>query len=316
MAPGKNIGAAQPLTGGQVDSIMFGKIKNDAAAFIRTIAKKRNRNIEWADNAVRRSYSYSETEALQDTVIDLIAKNDAELLKRIDGKKIALNSGEVVLRTAAAKVETYEMGFIEKLLNIISDPNIAYILLMLGFYGIMFELYSPGSILPGIIGVISLILAFYSLQTLPVNYAGLALIAFALLLFILEIKIVSHGVLAIGGIISLILGSMMLIRTGSGDIGRISWTVIISTTAVTALFFLFVIGMGIKAQRLKPSTGINALIDETGVANEILNPSGMVLVHGELWQAESLSGEINKGEKVRVKDMRGFKLFVEKVSNV
>ena len=316
MAPGTNIGAAHPVTSGEIDSVMYGKITNDAAAFIRTIAKKRNRNIEWADNAVRRSYSYSETEALQDSVIDLIAKNDAELLKMIDGKRIALNSGEITLHTASAKIETYEMGFIEKLLNIISDPNIAYILLMLGFYGIMFELYSPGTILPGILGVISLILAFYSLQTLPVNYAGVALIAFALLLFILEIKIVSHGVLAIGGIISLLLGSMMLIRTGSGDIGKISWTVIISTTAVTALFFLFVIGMGIRAQRLKPTTGINALVDETGVANEILSPSGMVLVHGELWQAESLSGEINKGEKIRVKNMKGFKLFVEKAPNV
>jgi len=314
MTPGTNIGAAHPVTGGQIDSVMYGKITNDAAAFIRTIAKKRNRNIEWADNAVRRSYSYSETEALQDSVIDLIAKNDGELLKMIDGKKIELNSGEVTLHTASAKIEIYEMGFIEKLLNIISDPNIAYILLMLGFYGIMFELYSPGTILPGVLGVISLILAFYSLQTLPVNYAGVALIAFALLLFILEIKIVSHGILAIGGTISLLLGSMMLIRTGSGDIGRISWTVIISTTAVTALYFLFVIGMGIKAQRLKPATGLNALVDETGIANEVLNPSGMVLVHGELWQAESLSGEIIKGEKVRVKDLRGFKLFVEKVS--
>ena len=316
MAPGTNIGAAHPVTSGEIDSVMYGKITNDAAAFIRTIAKKRNRNIEWADNAVRRSYSFSETEALQDSVIDLIAKNDAELLRMIDGKRIGLNSGEITLHTASAKIETYEMGFIEKLLNIISDPNIAYILLMLGFYGIMFELYSPGTILPGILGVISLILAFYSLQTLPVNYAGVALIAFALLLFILEIKIVSHGVLAIGGIISLLLGSMMLIRTGSGDIGKISWTVIISTTAVTALFFLFVIGMGIRAQRLKPTTGINALVDETGVANEILSPSGMVLVHGELWQAESLSGEINKGEKIRVKNMKGFKLFVEKAPNV
>jgi len=311
MAPGTNIGAAHPVTSGEIDSVMYGKITNDAAAFIRTIAKKRNRNIEWADNAVRRSYSYSETEALQDSVIDLIAKNDAELLRMIDGKRIGLNSGEITLHTASAKIETYEMGFIEKLLNIISDPNIAYILLMLGFYGIMFELYSPGTILPGILGVISLILAFYSLQTLPVNYAGVALIAFALLLFILEIKIVSHGVLAIGGIISLLLGSMMLIRTGSGDIGKISWTVIISTTAVTALFFLFVIGMGIRAQRLKPTTGINALVDETGVANEILSPSGMVLVHGELWQAESLSGEINKGEKIIVKERKNLKLFVE-----
>jgi membrane-bound serine protease (ClpP class) len=187
---------------------------------------------------------------------------------------------------------------------------------MLGFYGIMFELYSPGTILPGIIGVISLILAFYSLQTLPVNYAGMALIGFALLLFLLEIKIASHGVLAIGGIISLILGSMMLMRTGSGEVGRISWTVVISATAVTTLFFLFVIGMGIKAQRLKPVTGAAALIDKIGLANETLDPKGMVLIHGELWQSESLSGVINKGEKIRVKEMQGFKLFVEKVSEV
>jgi len=265
---------------------------------------------------VRRSYSYSETEALQDTVIDLIAKNDAELLKLVDGKKVELSSGDVVLQTKAASVETYQMGFVEKLLNIISDPNIAYILLMLGFYGLMFELYNPGSTLPGIVGVICLILAFYSLHTLPINYAGLALIIFALLLFLLEIKIASHGVLAIGGIISLLLGSMMLIRTGSGDIGRISWSVIISATVVTALFFLFVIGMGLKAQRLKPTTGSEALVGETGVAKEILNPAGMVMVHGELWQAESITGEINAGDKIRIKSMQGFKVFVEKVAEV
>lgn len=317
MAPGTNIGAAHPVTGQtETDSIMMGKITNDAAAFIRTIAKKRHRNIEWAENAVRHSFSYSETEALEDSVIDLIAANDAELLKMVDGRKVELNSGIVTLHTASAKVETYDMSFIEKLLNIISDPNIAYILMMLGFYGIMFELYSPGTILPGVIGVISLILAFYSLQTLPVNYAGVALIIFALVLFLLEIKIASHGILAIGGIISLILGSMMLIRTGSGEVGRISWTVIISAAAVTALFFLFIIGMGIKAQKRKPTTGISTIIGQIGTANETLNPTGMVLAHGELWQAESLSGEIRKGEKVLIKNMQGFKLFVEKVSEV
>jgi membrane-bound serine protease (ClpP class) len=318
MAPGTNIGAAHPVTGqgAETDSIMSGKITNDAAAFIRTIAHKRNRNVQWAENAVRRSYSYSETEALEDTVIDLIAKNDAELLQMVDGKKAEVSSGMTTLHTKSAIIETYEMGFIEKLLNIISDPNIAYILLMLGFYGLMFELYNPGSTLPGIVGVICLILAFYSLHTLPINYAGLALILFGLLLFILEIKIASHGVLAIGGIISLLLGSMMLIRTGSGDVGRISWTVIISSTVVTALFFFFVIGMGLRAQRLKPTTGMNALVGELGTANELLKPSGMVLVHGELWQAESMSGDIGKGEKIRVKDMEGFKLFVEKVPEV
>jgi membrane-bound serine protease (ClpP class) len=157
------------------------------------------------------------------------------------------------------------------------------------------------------------VLAFYSLNTLPINYAGLALILFALLLFILEIKITSHGVLAIGGIVSLLLGSMMLIRRGAGAVGQISWTVIIATTAVTALFFLFVIGMGLKAQRLKPVTGSESMIGETGEVREKLNPSGMVFLHGELWQAESLRGEIKQGEKIRVTGMKGFKLFVEKV---
>jgi len=314
MTQGTNIGAAHPVSlQGKMDSTMSEKSTNDAVAWIRTIAEKRNRNLDWAEEAVRKSVSITATAALQQKVIDLIANDDKELLQSLDGSRVELKSGPVILHTKSAKVETFEMGFIEKLLNIISDPNIAYILLMLGFYGLMFELYSPGAIFPGIVGVICLILAFYSLHTLPVNYAGLALIIFALLLFILEIKIVSHGVLAIGGIISLLLGSMMLIRTGSGEIGRISWSVIISTVVVTALFFLFVIGMGLKAQRLKPFTGIESLIGETGEARELLNPSGMVLLHGELWQAESVSGEIDIGEKIRVQRMQGFKLFVEKV---
>ena len=205
------------------------------------------------------------------------------------------------------------MSFIEKLLNILSDPNITYIILMLGFYGLMFELYNPGSILPGIVGVICLVLALYSLNTLPINFAGLALILFALLLFILEIKIASHGVLAIGGVVSLLLGSMMLIRRDAGAIGQLSWTVIISTTIVTTLFFLFIIGMGLKAQRLKPVTGTESMMGEIGEAKEELNPLGMIFLHGELWQAESLSGAIHPGEKIRVKSMHGFKLFVEKV---
>jgi membrane-bound serine protease (ClpP class) len=313
MTQGTNIGAAHPVSmQGGMDTTMSEKVTNDAVAFIRTIAEKRNGNMEWAEEAVRKSVSITATVALQQKIIDVIANDDKELLQMIDGRNVELRSGTVTLHTSKASIDEFKMGFIEKLLNIISDPNIAYILLMLGFYGLMFELYNPGSVFPGVIGGICLILAFYSMHTLPINYAGLALILFALVLFLLEVKIVSHGVLAIGGIISLLLGSMMLIRTGSGDIGRISWSVIISATAITSLFFLFVIGMGIKAQRLKPVTGFDALINETGISQEKLNPAGMVLVHGELWQAESVSGEINKGEKIRVKDMQGFKLFVEK----
>ena len=314
MTQGTNIGAAHPV-GMQsgMDTTMSEKVTNDAVAFIRTIAEKRNRNTDWAENAVRNSVSVTATVALQQKIIDLIANDDEELLQELDGRNVQLNSGTVILHTKAAKVQEYEMSFIEKLLNILSDPNIAYILLMLGFYGLMFELYSPGLILPGIVGVICLVLAFYSLNTLPINYAGLALIVFALLLFILEIKIVSHGVLAIGGIVSLLLGSMMLIRRGAGAIGQISWTVIISSTVVTTLFFLFVIGMGIRAQRLKPFTGSESMIGETGEAKEELNPLGMVFLHGELWQAESVSGVIQQGEKIRVKTMKGFKLFVERI---
>jgi len=314
MTQGTNIGAAHPVgMQGGMDTTMTEKVTNDAVAFIRTIAEKRNRNGEWAENAVRNSVSVTATVALQQKIIDLIANDNEELLQELDGRTVQLNSGSVTLHTKSVKVTEFEMSFIEKLLNILSDPNIAYILLMLGFYGLMFELYSPGAILPGIVGVICLVLAFYSLNTLPINYAGLALILFALLLFILEIKIVSHGVLAIGGVISLLLGSMMLIRRDAGAIGQLSWTVIIASTVVTTLFFLFVIGMGLKAQRMKPVTGSESMIGETGEAKEELNPLGMVFLHGELWQAESVGGSIPSGEKIRVRSMKGFKLFVEKV---
>lgn len=315
MAPGTNIGAAHPVTmQGQMDTTMNEKVTNDAAAFIRTIAEKRNRNMVWAERAVRRSYSYTETEALQDSAIDLIAKNEQELLAMIDGKVVKLSSGTKTLHTSSATIAEHKMSFLEKMLDIISDPNIAYILLLLGMYGVLFELYSPGAILPGIVGVIALILSFYSMHTLPVNYAGLALIVFAIILFLLEIKIVSHGVLAIGGIISLLLGSMMLIKSGpSLEFARISRSVIISATAVTALFFLFVVGVGIKAQRRKVVTGVEGLTGATGEVMEMLAPSGTVKVQGETWNAESLGGTISKGEKVRIKEMKNLKLYVEKI---
>ena len=208
------------------------------------------------------------------------------------------------------------MGLLEKILNLISDPNIAYILFLLGVYGIMFELYNPGAILPGIVGVISLILAFYSMHTLPINFAGLALIIFGIILFLLEIKIVSHGLLAIGGVISLLLGSLMLVRASSSlEMVKISRVVIVSATAVTALFFLFVVGAGLKAQRRKVVTGLEALAGLTGEALEMLDPLGMVKVQGEIWKAESISGTINAGEKIRVTSMKDLKLYVEKINS-
>ena len=317
MAPGTNIGAAHPVSmQGQMDTTMSEKATNDAAAFIRSIAGKRNRNLQWAENAVRKSFSYSETEALEDSVIDLIAKNEQELLVMIDGKSIELSSGTKTLRTKGAKVEKHEMSVWDKILNVITDPNIAYILLLLGMYGVMFELYNPGAILPGVVGVIALILAFYSMHTLPVNYAGLALIIFSIILFLLEIKIVSHGLLAIGGVISLLLGSMMLIRSDSSlEFVKISRWVIISATVITALFFLFVVGVGIKAQRRKVFPGIGGMVGATGISLDTLDPFGIVKVQGETWNAESLTGKINAGEEIIVKEMKNLKLFVEKLNN-
>ena len=204
MAPGTNIGAAHPVNlQGETDSTMNSKSTNDAAAFIRTIAQYRKRNLLWAEDAVRQSVAITDSEALQKKIIDLIVSNDRELLNQIDGKWITRDSTKLQVHTRGAAIQILEMGFTEKLLNIVSDPDVAYILLMLGLLGLLFELFNPGIIFPGIIGVISLVLAFYALNTLPVNYAGLALIVFGVVLLLLEIKIVSHGMLAIGGIAQL-----------------------------------------------------------------------------------------------------------------
>ncbi len=318
MTPGTNIGAAHPVTlQGQMDSIMSEKVTNDAAAFIRSIAEKRNRNIQWAENAVRRSFSYSETEALEDSAIDLIAVNVENLLNQVDGKTILLSNGaQITLQTKTAKIEPLKMNFFQQFLHTISDPSIAYILLLLGFFGILFELFIPGAILPGVIGGISLILAYYAMHTLPINMAGLALILFALILFLLEIKVVSYGILAIGGVISLLIGSLMLIRSDSLlELVSISSTIIYGATAVIALFFLLVIAKGIKAQKRENVTGPSALIGRTGEVTETLSPMGIVLVNGELWNSESISGTVAVGEKVRITEVRKLKLYVESITH-
>jgi len=316
MAPATNIGAAHPVSlEGQQDSIMSEKATNDAAAFIRAIAEKRHRNLAWAEEAVRKSLSITENEAREKNVVDLVARNMTELLEQLDGKSVELPSGATTLHTRGARVETIEMGWSEKILDILSDPNIAYILFMLGIYGLLFELYNPGSILPGVVGVISLILAFYSLHTLPINYAGLALIIFGVILFIAEIKITSYGMLTVSGIISLILGSIMLIRSDSSlEFIEISWSAIIGVAAVTVFFFLFVLGFGLRAQRLKPTTGSEGMIGETGEVLADLNPAGSVRVHGEIWTAESASGFIEQGAKIRVVEIHNLTLRVERLS--
>ncbi len=314
MAPGTNIGAAHPVTlQGGSDTIMNTKSTNDAAAFIRTIAEYRKRNLPWAEDAVRNSVAITANEALQKNIIDIIVSGDQELLDKVDGKSIFRDSVESHLHTRGAGIQVLEMSFSEKILNLISDPDIAYILLMLGLVGLLFELFNPGSIFPGIVGFISLVLAFYALNTLPVNYAGLALIIFGIVLLLLEIKIVSHGMLAIGGIVSLLIGSLMLIRTDSNfDFVKISRVLIYSSVAVTSCFFLFVIGMGLKAQRRKPVIGVESMLGGTAEAIGSLNPDGKVMMQGEIWNAISISGNINMGDKVRVKEIRNLTLYVEK----
>ncbi len=317
MAPGTNIGAAHPVNlQGGMDSIMNEKSTNDAVAFIRSIAEKRGRNVDWAEQSVRMSVALAENEAVKKNVVNLVAENEADLLKQINGWEVLVDSNVVLLHTAGAEMVRVEMGWVQKLLNYISDPNIAYILMLLGMYGLIFEFYSPGIGLPGVVGAISLILAFYAMQTLPVNVAGLALIALAIVLFILEITSPTHGILGIGAVVSLFLGSLMLIKEGpSFEWARISLGVIIPAVILSALFFLAVVGIGLKAQRRKVTTGMEALIGSTGKALSDLNPMGNIMVQGEIWSAVAKDGIIEKGSEVRVVESHGLKLTVELISS-
>jgi membrane-bound serine protease (ClpP class) len=312
MAPGTNIGAAHPVAMGEkMDKTMAEKATNDAAAYIRSLAESRNRNPKWAEDAVRKSISSTEREALKDHVIDLISKNLDTLMKDIDGRTVKTASGERVLHTRNAVVVREEIGFRQKVLNLISDPNVAYILMLLGFYGLFFELTNPGAIFPGVIGGICIILAFYAFQTLPVNYAGLLLIILAIILFILDIKLVSHGLLTIGGMISLIIGSLMLFEP-SGPFLKLSLYLILPTAVVTALFFTFIMGLAYKAYRRKPVTGMEGLLGMEGVAvTNIDRKGGIVSIHGERWSAYSEEA-IQKDDAVVVEGLRGLKLKIHK----
>jgi membrane-bound serine protease (ClpP class) len=320
MAPSTNIGAAHPvgIGGGAADtsSTMMEKVTNDAVAQLKAVAEKRGRNVEWAENAVRKSVSITEQEALKLHVIDLVKPTLDSLLIAVNDREVEVINGRRKLATAGARVIRQEMNWRHKLLDKISDPNIAYIFMLLGIYGLFFELSNPGAILPGVLGGIFLILAFYALQTLPVNWAGLALILFALILFILEIKVVSYSILSIGGVIAMFLGSIMLFSkpvNAFDPVIRISLRVIIIATIATATFFVFALGLAFKAHRRQVTTGKEGMVGELGTAFTNLNPStgGKVQVHGEIWQANS--GEpIRKGEQVKVVAVQGMEIKVEK----
>jgi membrane-bound serine protease (ClpP class) len=315
MAPGTNIGAAHPVSlQGAMDTVMMEKATNDAAAFIRTISEKRNRNVEWAEDAVRKSLSITETEALEKKVIDVVARDIPDLLELIHGREIETVDGNKTLQTRDAEIINIGMTITQTILSILSDPNLAYILLIFGIYGVFFEIYNPGAIFPGVIGGICLILSFYSMHTLPVNYAGLALILFAVILFILEIKVISHGVLTIGGVISLLLGSLMLFDEESMlEAMEVSLGLIILIVILTTAFFLLAIGLGIRAQRKKITTGQEGIVGETGLAISDLAPSGQIRVHGEIWTAESIEGNIEEGAAVSVTGIENLKLKVRRI---
>ena len=307
MAPGTNIGAAHPVGAGgkEIDETMSAKVTNDMVAYIKSIAEERGRNAEWAEKAVRESVSITETEALQANVIDIVAKDLDDLIQQINGYKVA-GKGVLVLEQVVFK--RLEESLRTKILKTISDPNISYILLMIGLAGLYFELSHPGAIFPGVIGGIAIILSFFALQTLPVNYAGILLIFLAIIFFILEIKVASYGMLSVAGIIALLLGSLMLFEATSPEM-RLSWSVLLPTLLLVSGFFVCVAGLAFRAQVAQPKTGANGLIGEKGVVKQAIEPDGKVLVHGELWRARS-SRPIREGVKIRVVKVQGLTLEV------
>ncbi len=309
MSPGTNIGAAHPVTAGgkDIEKTMSEKVVNDMAAYARGIAEGKGRNGEWVEKAIRESVSITADEALEIKVIDLVAKDLDDLMEKLDGREVLLPGGKTILNTKGIVRTHYRPGFRDRVLRTISDPNIAYILMMIGLAGLYFELAHPGAIFPGVIGAISLVLAFFSFQTLPVNYAGLLLIALAIIFFVAEVMVTSYGILSIGGLISLTIGSIMLFE----DVG-VSLKLMMPTIVIIGAFFVAVAGLAFKAYRSKPRSGEEGLIGETGYAREALDPEGLVFVHGEYWSARA--GErIEQGERVEVEGIEGLVLRVKKV---
>ena len=312
MAPATNIGAAHPVPvgGAGADKEMLKKVENDAAAFARTIAVERGRNAEWAEKAVRSSVSATEREAVKLKVVDLVAESVPDLLAKIDGRTVKTARGPVTLATRDAPVQVIEVRFRDRFLALISDPNVAYLLMLAGMLGLFFELSNPGAILPGVIGGICLILAFYAFQSLPVNWAGLLLILFGVVLLIAEIKVVSHGVLAIGGVIAMLLGSLMLYDAPETTGIRLSWYVMIPAVGTTAALVFFAVSMGIRALYRPSVTGEAAMVGRLAVARSALAPDGQVLIDGELWRAVSPEGRVEPGEAVQITAVDGLTLKV------
>jgi membrane-bound serine protease (ClpP class) len=317
MAPGTNTGAAHPvgisLTGQTMDKTMEEKVTHDAASYIKTLAEKRGRSIEPAEAAVRQSLSYTEEEALEKGLIDFVAKNEQEIIDHFDGRVIKRFDGEESrLELKGEKIIDLPMTARQKFLITISNPNLAYILLMIGLLGLYFEFSHPGAILPGVLGGISLLLAIFSFQILPLNYVALILILLAIGLFILEVKVQSYGILGIGGVVAMVIGSVMLINSPIPEL-QPSLVFIIPVAIGLSLIFFFLLLLVIRSQSRKAVTGKEGLVGEVGLAQTDISPEGKVFVHGEIWNAEA-AGTIAKGSKVKVvRVLDSLKIRVEKL---
>ncbi|HMA52974.1 MAG TPA: nodulation protein NfeD [Acidobacteriota bacterium] len=317
MAPGTSTGSAHPvgisLTGQTMDPTMAEKVTNDAAAYIRTLAEKRGRNVRMAEDAVRKSLSYTEKEALEGGLVDFVAGSVEDIAARLDGRTIKRFDGSGrTLALAGKPIADWPMTFRQKVLLTISNPNLAYILLMIGLLGLFFEFSHPGAILPGVLGGISLLLAVFAFQILPINYVGLGLIILAVILFILEIKVQSFGMLAVGGIAAMLIGSLMLIKAPIAEL-RTSLSFVLPVVLAMSLIVLFLLTLVIRAHRRRSLSGREGMIGETGTARTDLSPAGTVFVHGELWEAEAAE-PVRAGDKVKViAVLDGLKIKVGKV---
>ncbi len=314
MAPGTNIGAAHPVAGGgqEVKGVMGEKIENFIASFSESIAQQRGRNAEWAIQAVRKSVSITEKEALKIKVIDVVAKDINDLLEQAHGRKVDIDGSKHELSVKGARIERHEMSLKQKVLNTIADPNIAYLLMMAGILGLYMEFAHPGVIFPGVAGAICLLLAFASLQLLPINYAGLGLIILGIGLLVGEAFAPSFGVLGVGGIISLTLGSFFLFDTEGSDL-IVDRSIIFTAVATLGCFVLVVSYLVFRSQQSKPTLGIAGLIGEIGVVRGKLSPSGKIFVHGEYWNAQA-DNEIDIDEKVEVVGIEGMVLKVRRAA--
>jgi len=312
MAPGTSIGAAHPVTmaGQKMDEHMAAKVENDAVSYIRSLAEKRGRNARWAELAVRRSVSISETEARKLGVINLVAKDLKALILAMDGTEVATNAGIVKLDLKGKTLYTVEMTDRLRFLNVLSNPNIAYMLMLVGMVGIYFELSNPGLILPGVVGAVSLILALYAFQTLPVNYAGLLLIVLGIILFIAEIKIISYGLLSVGGVLSILMGSLMLVDSDVPYM-RLSRPLVYVTVLMTSLIALGLMWLAVRSSRRRLVTGNEAMVGEEGEARTDLRLEGEIFIHGEIWHAVSHE-PVERGARVVVEGIKGLKAMVRK----